>query len=133
MPIAKIENATVVQIDRTTDTAPDGWVSCGANVACGMLWDGEGFSDPPPTQLPQASSWDALTFLERFSQAERIAIRQAASGASADALELADWLDMLRVAKNVSAADPRTEAGMAALVAAGLLSAERRDEILGIA
>lgn len=79
-----------------------------------------------------APEWDPLTFLERFTQAERIAIRQAAAGVSSEALQLADWLDMLRAARTVVADDPRTVAGMAALVAAGLLTAGRRDEILGV-
>lgn len=79
---------------------------------------------------PDPARWTPLEFLERFTQAERIAIRAAAAGASTEALQLADWLDLLRASTEVVADDPRTVAGMAALVAAGLLSEARRAEIL---
>lgn len=78
-----------------------------------------------------APRWSPLEFLERFTQAERIAVRQVAAGTSEAALQLADWLDLLRASMSVVAEDPRTLAGMQALVDAGLISAARRDEILG--
>ncbi len=80
-----------------------------------------------PTPAPQ---WSPLEFLERFTQAERITIRQAASGNSQGALELADWLDLLRASMAVIADDSRTVAGMQALVTAGLLTEQRKSEIL---
>jgi hypothetical protein len=46
MPIAKIESGRVVQIDRTTDLAPAGWIVCAADIACGMAFDGSNFSVP---------------------------------------------------------------------------------------
>lgn len=77
--------------------------------------------EPPAPRLVEP-----LEFLERFTQEERIAIRQAAR--QSDALE--DWLDMLRAAKVVDLDERRTVAGLTALVLAGLLTAARRDEIL---
>lgn len=129
MSIAKIENGVVVQVDRTTNTPPAGWAICDDTVAPGMLWNGSEFETPLPS--PPAPAWSTLTFLERFTLAERIAIRQAAAGATQEALELADWFDLLRAAGDVKSDDARTVAGMAVLVAAGLLSSTRRDEILG--
>jgi len=67
-----------------------------------------------------------LAFMERLTRAERTAIRRAAR--ADDALE--DWLDLLRAAQAVDLDDPRTVAGMQALVDARLLSARRRDEVL---
>jgi hypothetical protein len=67
-----------------------------------------------------------LAFLERFSQSERTAIRSAAAGDDA----LADWLDLLRAATEIDLASERTLNGMQALVDAGLIASDRRDEIL---
>ncbi len=80
---------------------------------------------------PEPMRWTPLEFLERFTQAERIAIRAASAGTSPEALQLADWLDLLRASTEVIADDPRVVAGMTALVAAGLLADARRTEILG--
>lgn len=87
---------------------------------------------PTSYQLPAlpAPSWSPLEFLERFTQSERIAIRQAAAGNTPEAMQLADWLDLLRASMSVVSDDARTIAGMQALVDAGLLTAGRRDEIL---
>lgn len=68
----------------------------------------------------------SLAFMERLTQAERIAIRTAAR----ESAELEDWLDMLRAAQEVNLDDPRTVEGVGVLVAAGLLTSERAAEIL---
>jgi len=70
--------------------------------------------------------WSTLEFMQRFTKQERGAIRAAARQSD----DVEDWLDLLRAAQDVRPADPRTIDGMAALVAAGLLTAQRRDEIL---
>lgn len=44
MGIAQISNGVVVAVDRTRDSPPDGWVVCGADVVCGMAFDGAEFS-----------------------------------------------------------------------------------------
>jgi hypothetical protein len=80
-----------------------------------------------PEMPPQRRVVSALVFLDRLTQAERIAIRRAARANE----KLEDWLDMLRAAQEVDLDDPRTTGGMAAIVDAGLLTAARRDEILG--
>ena len=77
--------------------------------------------DPIPPK-----KYSPIDFFERFTKAERKAIRTAAK--SNDDLE--DWLDMLKVAGSVDASSQRTIDGMAALVAGGLLTQQRSDEIL---
>jgi hypothetical protein len=67
-----------------------------------------------------------LEFLQRFTPEERTAIR-AASAVSAD---LADWIDQARFAREIDLDAPTTAAGLDALVAAGLLTAERRAAVL---
>jgi hypothetical protein len=126
MGIAKIENGEVVHIDRTTDVAPEGWLVVGPEIVCGMLWDGEQFTAPPPLP-PPAPSWPSLDFMELFTDAEQLAIVTATLANPAVKL----WYDKAMAAGTVRADDPRTVAGMAALVTAGLLTEQRKTEILG--
>lgn len=41
------------------------------------------------------------------------------------------WYDKMLAAMNITLSDPRTEAGLDTLVAAGLITAERKAEIVG--
>jgi len=77
----------------------------------------------PPAPAP---SWTPLEFIERFTDAEQIAIVTAAQ--SNPALRL--FYDKLMASLDVKADEPRLIAGMQAVVDAGLITAERRDEIL---
>lgn len=86
-----------------------------------QVWQFPGWS-PAPISAEIAP----LAFNKRFTTAERAAIR-AAAAVNAD---LADWHDRARMARMIDLADAETIAGMAALVAAGLITAARRDAIL---
>jgi hypothetical protein len=113
-----------------------------------MHWDGEvGFAETAagvsPRDLhdfqPWLEAWTAsanpasprviapLEFLLRFTAAERTAIRAAA----AISPELADWIDQARFAREIDLDAPTTATGIDALVAAGLLTVERRAAVLG--
>lgn len=48
MSVAKIQGGVVVQVDRTTDEASEGWLAVGAHVVCGMLYANGEFSAPAP-------------------------------------------------------------------------------------
>lgn len=84
-------------------------------------------SPPPPL------SWNAYEFKARFTQAERIAIRNAAKVSDA----LYDFQDMLDTAGAsqvpIVANNAELVAGLQALVDATILTADRRNEILGSA
>lgn len=69
-----------------------------------------------------------LDFLNRFTQAERIAIRTAAASNAA----VADYLAMQTAASGISLIDPRTIEGVNALEAAGLIAAGRAAQILAL-
>ena len=99
-----------------TDT-PDAWAAMLAAVTPAP------FVPPAPRRVVTA-----LGFMERLTQAERIAIRAVARAPGGEAIE--DWLDMLRAAQEVDLADPRTVAGVAAIVAAGLLTNARAAALL---
>ena len=81
-----------------------------------------------PTKLPSPvyPQFTSLQFLDLFTEAEQLAIATAAMQSAQVKL----WYDRTLAAMFVTLADPRTEAGLAALVGAGLLTAERRDAIL---
>lgn len=85
-------------------------------------------NEPPeaPPSDPTLRAVTALTFLERFTPDERIAIRRAAR--LSEGLE--DWLDMLRAAQEVDLDDPRVFAGLNAIVNAGVLRFDRVPELL---
>lgn len=69
-----------------------------------------------------------LDFLNRFTQAERIAIRTAAASNAA----VADYLAMQTAASGISLIDQRTIDGVNALEAAGLIAAGRAAQILAL-
>lgn len=82
------------------------------------------FDPAPPEPGPRVIT--PLEFRARFADAESLAIT-AAGMVSA---ELRRWLDDLAAAQEVALDHERTQAGVAALVAAGLLTEERAQEVL---
>lgn len=70
-----------------------------------------------------------VEFLRRFTKAERRALRVAARRAGGDDID--DWMDLVRVAWLVDLDDAFITDGIAALVAANVLTAPRAAEILG--
>lgn len=91
-------------------------------------WDyADGIAKPPaPALLVTQNSIPPLQFIERFSEAEQLNIVTAAM--SSPALRL--WYDKLMAAQEVVFTDPRLSAGLDALVVAGLITVERKAELL---
>jgi hypothetical protein len=71
---------------------------------------------------------EPFDFLNRFTAAERVAIRTAAQTNGA----IADYVAMLDAAPSVVLTDPLTMGGVQALEAAGLIGAGRAAEILAL-
>jgi hypothetical protein len=98
-------------------------------VAAGELgFDGQGFfpftpEPPPPAPVDELNKVD---FLRLFTQAERIAIRQAAKVN----LIVEDYQAMLDNAAVIHLSDPDIQAGVPLLELAGLLGAGRAAQIL---
>lgn len=72
--------------------------------------------------------WTAYQFLNRFTVAELDAILAASK---TDPITLR-FLALAQAAQEIDSEDEATVAGMAYLVAVGLLSSQRRDEILAV-
>lgn len=79
----------------------------------------------PPTPPPQ-TQFSSLDFLDRFTEGEQLAVVEATLVSPTVKL----WYDRLLAADFVDLEDPRTKAGVDALITAGLLEASRKVEIL---
>lgn len=73
-------------------------------------------------------SWTAYQFLLRFTAEERAAFRAAAL---TDPM-VADFQQLAQAAQEVINTDPMTIAGMNYLVSVGLITEQRKNEILGV-
>lgn len=91
---------------------------------------GESFSETQPEliELPlgESTKMTSLEFLEKFTQAEQLAVVQATMNNA----EIKLWYDKLIAATYVDLTDPRAEAGLDALIAAELIEPSRKGEIL---
>ena len=80
----------------------------------------------PPTPPAPIPTFTALQFLDLFTEDEQLAVASAAMQSPQVKL----WYDRLLAAAFITIEDPRTEAGLQALVGAGLLTQDRKDEIV---
>ena len=89
---------------------------------------GQGFFPvtPPPPEPPPVDEMDKVDFLRLFTQAERIAIRQAAKVNQI----VEDYEEMLNHAAVVRLSDPDIQSGVPLLEAAGHIGSGRAAQIL---
>jgi hypothetical protein len=89
----------------------------------------EDLRNAPTPPAPPATSCTALQFMDRFTEAEQLAVVSATMASPQVKL----WYDKLIAATEVVFADPRLSAGMDALVGNGLITQARSLEILPMA
>ncbi len=82
---------------------------------------------PPPAPPDYGRTVSPREFLQLFTSTERKAIRNAAKTDD----DVADWLALAQVPEPIRLQHPQTLAGLDFLVAKGLLTAARRDAIVG--
>ena len=108
------------------------WINENGNLYVGDCRVG----DRPATQA-EIEAWEltrnaaptrfsSLEFLERFTDAEQLTVVTATLASPAVKL----WYDKLLAAEYVDLNDPRTEGGIDALIAAGLITADRKAALL---
>lgn len=78
------------------------------------------------TSPPAAPRFVPLDFLDLFTEAEQLAVAEAAMASAQVKL----WYDRVLAATYITLDDPRVETGLTALAAAGLLSEERKLAVL---
>lgn len=81
---------------------------------------------PRPLPPPAPKQFTSLEFLDLFTDEEQLAVASAAMSTAQVKL----WYDRMLAASFVSLSDPRTSAGLQALVSAGLLTQVRRNAIV---
>lgn len=87
-------------------------------------------TEPSPIDLVSVQTqFTPLDFLDKFTDAEQLAV--VAATRESDPIKL--WYDKMLASTFVDLNDPRTSAGLSALVSEGLLSQSRYDEIMGVA
>lgn len=97
--------------------------------SCAPGWIYSENADPrfiAPPDHPIQRRWTAYEFLQRFTAAERATMRSLAQTDE----NVADFLQLLQAAQEVVSDDPMTVAGMDYAVSVGIVTAERKTEIL---
>lgn len=89
------------------------------------MTDDEVAALPPPVP-PQPKQLTSLEFLDLFTEAEQLSVATAAMQSAQVKL----WYDRTLAAMFITLDDPRTEAGLTALVDSGMLTSERKAEIV---
>lgn len=114
------------EVYRYSATAPIAWSGMSFDTHDHIeLTEAGGVTDAPVL----AMTWTKLEYLRRFTQDERIAIREAAKTVPT----LDDYLQLLELAEEVRSDDPDIIGALTMLEAVGLIGAGRAAEILGSA
>ena len=93
-----------------------------------LQWLAEGNTPLPadPATPPPPKQFTSLEYLDLFTESEQLAVVSATMAVPQVKL----WYDRMLAASFVSLSDPRTSAGLQALVSAGLLTQVRRAAIV---
>lgn len=84
----------------------------------------DGYQAPTPT----AAAIDGVTFLARFTDDEYLAITAAGRTNG----QIGKWIEMLRLRGEIDVSGTTAQAAKTGVVAAGLLTQERADEIFAV-
>lgn len=122
----KLTNSTAIL--RTADQAfipPD---PANTDYANYLAWLSEGNTPEPADPAPHAppKHLTSLEFLDLFTESEQLTI--VSSAMSSPQVKL--WYDRTLAAMFITLADPRTEAGLNAAVAGGLITEARKNIII---
>jgi hypothetical protein len=101
-----------------SDEAGPGWTYAGGKFAAPAIVDA-------PIPVPASTVVDGVVFLTRLTDAEYTAVMAAA----AQNVQLARWVDQFRLLGHIDVASAAAVAAKAALVAAGLFTADRATEV----
>jgi len=122
-----IESGVVTQVMTASYVPEAPWVSIPDDVQPGYLFDGTDFTAPTPAPEPtHRTRLTRLEFRNLFTQAEKQALYTAAQSS----VDVQIYLDDVNAAQYIETTDASTVNGLGALVAAGILTQARADEVL---
>jgi hypothetical protein len=101
-----------------------------AQVGPGWSFDGTTWTAPEPVVIPEDRRITRLAFMNRFTDAEAVAIDLASQGATVQAAYMRRYQAKVQAAQFIDLDDPDTRNGVIALEDGGLLADGRADEIL---
>ena len=109
-------------LDVPPPDVPAGKVARWAN---GWIFEDPAMAGIPSADAPTQRRFTSLEFLDLFHGPEQLAIVEASMQSATIKL----WYDRTLAASFVTIADGRVSSGLSALVAAGLITEQRKDEI----
>lgn len=126
MRFAIIENGKVANVAIADVALAANWIHSDTAGVGDSYNPGNGqFSSPLPTPMPTVRDLPKLDYLKRFTQEERIAIRNM--GKTSDVVN--DYIELMNAAVTVHLDDPDTVQGLAALEQVGAIGPGRAAEI----
>lgn len=126
----KVENVIVAKPNFTYSQPNIICIPLQEKESCSTGWEYKQNETPRFIQpyIEQIHSWTAYEFLLRFTAEERAAIRESAK---MDA-NTADFMQLAQAAQEIISNDPITLQGMNYIVSIGIISENRKNEILAI-
>ncbi len=103
----------------------------GDKISTGWGWDPSGFTEPPaPPVAPVERKVTRLAFLNRFTDAEAIALDLASIGTTIEAASIRRYMQKVNAATFIDLTRDDTITGVRQLETVGLIGAGRADQIL---
>ena len=103
----------------------------GGKISAGWGWDPSGFTEPPaPPVAPVERKVTRLAFLNRFTDAEAIALDLASIGTTIEAASIRRYMQKVNAATFIDLARDDTITGVRQLETVGLIGTGRADHIL---
>lgn len=100
-------------------------------ISAGWGWDPSGFTEPPaPPEAPVERKVTRLAFLNRFTDAEAIALDLASIGTTIEAASIRRYMQKVNAATFIDLERADTISGINQLEAVGLIGAGRANAIL---
>lgn len=103
----------------------------GDRISAGWGWDPSGFTEPPaPPEPPVERKVTRLAFLNRFTDAEAIALDLASIGTTIEAASIRRYMQKVNAATFIDLTRDDTITGVRQLETVGLIGTGRADQIL---
>ena len=103
----------------------------GNKISAGWGWDPSGFTEPPvPPEAPVERKVTRLAFLNRFTDAEAIALDLASIGTTIEAASIRRYMQKVHAATFIDLGREDTISGVNQLEAVGLIGPGRAEVIL---